>query len=265
MQVIHLPFACSNIIWIEVSSLKVGEPKLHRSWGIAVWSTEYYVHLQMTNAPSCLYASMVWGTIHQKYRRLSPCAPKLLCHSLCKMWKEHLHDFLVSVALSERQPYMPFRWHCCDHVDSVAHHSIWHGIIWATLVPTSSSEVSRRDPGLINIHNEVTLAVDREHFLCIQTAQNTVPFGVSYEWNPFDFAVAKTKVLLHQAYDRLRRDIKIRLLLDLRFDLLDRPNALLSVQWCFHSTCNDSLLNYALYFFLSLVNKIALSLLEVFD
>ena len=145
------------------------------------------------------------------------------------MRKKHLHHILISVALRQWQPHVSFRWYGSDHIDPVTHHSLWHRVVLAPLVPTCPSVISRWYPGFVDVYNEATLVVDLKHLLCVETAQDSVLFRVSHQWNPLDFAIAQPKLLFHRVDDSFGRHIEVCLLLNLKFNLLGRPNALLSV------------------------------------
>ena len=146
------------------------------------------------------------------------------------MREEHLHHVLIGVTLGQRQPHVPLRRDGGDHVDSVAHWSVGHRVVLAPPIPACPPVVGRGHPGLVDVDDKATLAVYREHLLRVETAQYSVPLRVAYEGNSFDLSVPQPELFLDQACHCSRGDVKVCPLLDLRFDLLHRPDTLFAAE-----------------------------------
>ena len=91
----------------------------------------------------------------------------------------------------------------------MTHDSICHRVVSSLGRPSPSSEVSLRYPCLIDVDNMLTLAVDLEHFLCIQRTQDFVLLRVARERHAFDLPVAQPILLLQDAQHHALRYFQI--------------------------------------------------------
>ena len=121
---------------------------------------------------------------------------------------------------------MALRRDCNYHVDFESHDFVSNGVILTSSVPTSPSEISLRNPGLINIDNVLLLAINLEHLLCIEAAKHFISFGVSNEGHSLYLAITKTEMFLHGADNRFVRHIHASLLFNLKPDLFRAPDPL---------------------------------------
>ena len=122
----------------------------------------------MIDTSSGLGTTVIRRTIHEEDDVLPPGVCKLLADGLTQVRQEHLHDVLVSVALGQRQPDVALRGDCNYHVDPVAHLAFRHAVVSSLGHPAPPPEVTLRDPGLVDVHDVLALAVDLEHLLGVQ-------------------------------------------------------------------------------------------------
>ena len=117
----YLPLPCLDVVLVESALLEVSEPQLSWSCLIRVGSAQHHLDAKVLNALPCLSRSMVRCSVQQHHDLLSPAHSVPLREGIRKFREEHLHDVLVSVALSLRKPDRTLRRHSADEIDLVSH------------------------------------------------------------------------------------------------------------------------------------------------
>ena len=162
-----LPLSRLDFVLIPCSLLHVSKPQFSYSCLVTIWSTECNLHANMLEAASGFSTSVICCTIQDEYDVISPPHTVLRSEATRKSWQKQLHYILVSVALSQCQPNVTFRWDCYNHIHLVSQHSVSHGVVLSSSSPAPSTKVCLWYPRLINVDDMLSFTVDFKHSSCI--------------------------------------------------------------------------------------------------
>ena len=225
----YLPLPCLDLDLVEISLLEVREPQL--CWCCLIWvrSTQHYSHSKIRNALSGVNRTMIRSPVEKYNKSVSPSSPILLRPDLSELWQKHLHDVLVSVALSQREPNEALRWNSANQVHFVSHRLFWQRVVLARSIPAVRAEVGDRHPALVNIDYVCAVWVDLEHLTSIQVSKNSVLFRVTNVRDSLDATKAEVELLLQDSQNCTKRHFSSYVFARFKLDLLCIPDALLSL------------------------------------
>ena len=203
------------------------KPGLSRRTLVTIRGTEDDLHLQVFDAGASLGTSVVGGSIHEDDYVSAPVLAELLGEDLREPREKHLHDAFVGVTLSEREPDEALSGDSYDHVDSMPKSALGHGIVAALQAPAATPEVTPWNPSLVDVDDVAALAIDLEHLLSVEAAEDLVALGVAPKSDSLDAAVAESILRLHGFDDHLTTDLKTSALQSLHDNLLGGPDGVL--------------------------------------